>query len=368
MAKNWLQQLNKYEDVVDRSYDPHKHVVRCASPSINFMFGKGHGLPFGLTAAIGGPPKGGKTVLCKSFTGQLHRDYPDALAVKFNTEFREQAQATPEEDQYMWGIDPDRFRSYETNNPIEIFDRIDTDFAALCQEGMPLKLIIIDSITGIQGRRDMNATTVETQQIGDLALTLQTGLKRILPVIRKHKIALILTCHIRAEMDQLEQKRGNKVRMAMPLGVEHVAEYKIFIEPNRNVEGRKNLAGEEFKDASLKDLGDNSEQTGHKIKARMKDSSCGPKGRLGEFTIDYRKGHIDIHEEVFLLGCARGVINRPNNVTYQFGDQDFRGKPAILEALRNSDVMQAAIVDEIRKRDQAGAYDNLEVEAASEDE
>jgi hypothetical protein len=361
MAKNWLAQLAKYEDSVDRTYNPHNHVIQTGSPSVDFIFGKGYGLPLGLTAAVGGPPKGGKTVVAKMMTGSAHKADPNAIVAKFNTEFREGGQATPEEDQAMFGIDPARFISWETNNPIKIFDRIETDLDALCQDGMPLKLLIIDSITGIQGRRDMNADTLETQQIGDLAKTLQDGLKRILPVIRRHKIALLLTCHIRAEMDQLEQRRGNKVRMALPFGVEHVAEYKIFVQPNRNKEGRTSLSGEEFKNSAWKDSRGKEEQTGHKIFVEMKDSSCGPKGRTGEFTIDYRKGIINVHEEVATLAFNRGVFEKVNNVTYRFDGKDYRGKPAVLEALQNSTELQKKVLTELKRRDQEGLFDAEDV-------
>lgn len=357
MAKNWLTQLNKHEGTVDRSYDPHLHVIKSASPSINFTFGKGHGLPLGLTLALGGPPKGGKSLLGKSFIGQTHADYPDGWVVKYNTEFREQAQATPEEDERMFGIDPNRYMPYETNIPEEIFDHIETDLNAMCQEGFPLKLIMIDSINGIRGRRSLNADSINVQQRGDHALTMGEGLQRILPVIRRHKIALILTCQIRAEQDELEQKRGNKVRMALPFGVEHIAEYKMFIEPNRNKDGRENLAGQNFKNAALKDLGGNEEQTGHKIRARMKDSSCGPKGRLGEFTMDYNKGFIDLHEEVFLLGVNRGIIERVNTVTLKFDNKEYRGKPALLEALRSQPGMQTKILEKLKEKEREGAFE-----------
>lgn len=277
--------------------------------------------------------------------------------MKFNTEFREGAQATAEEDQLIYGIDPNRYQPFEVNSPMLVFDRIEKDVAAMCEDGMNLGLVIIDSITGIQGRRSMNADTIETQQIGDLALTLGEGFKRILPVQRKYGFAVILTCHIRAEMDMLEQKRGNKFKMALPLAVQHYAEYAMLVEPNRNKEGRTDLAGNEFRDNSLKDLNDSAEQTGHKIRVKMKDSSCGPKGRTGEFTLDYRRGIVNVHEEVFLLGVGRGVIERPNNLTYAYGDQKWVGKPATLAAIEGSPELQQAILVDVKARDNAGAFD-----------
>jgi hypothetical protein len=347
---NWLSKLQKLEGAVVGNYNPHSNVIRTPSPSVNFTFGNGHGLPFGFTMALGGPPKGGKTVLCNAAIGQLHRDNPEAYAIKFDTEFREQGQLT-EAQTALWGIDKERYQAFSVNTPAGVFDAIEQNVAALCQDGMPLKLVVIDSITGIQGRRSMNADTIDTQQIGDLALTLQEGFKRILPVQRKYRFAIILTCHIRAEMDLLEQKRGNKVKMALPFGVQHYAEYFMFVEPNRNKEGRTDLAGKEFRDETKGDIADNAEQTGHKIRVKMKDSSCGPKGRGGEFTLDYHRGIINIHEEAFLLGKNRGVLEMPNQASYMFAGQKWVGKDSMLNALAESPDLQKQVLDEVFRRD-----------------
>jgi RecA/RadA recombinase len=361
MAKNWLQKLQQHEGAVIERWNPHEHVLQTHSPSLNFMFGKGHGLPKSLTLALGGPPKGGKTLVSNMYAGMLHQQDPEAFVIKYNTEFREQGQATPEELQEVWGIDPLRYQPYEVNSPMHIFDHIEKDVAAYCQDGMPLGLVIIDSIDGIQGRRAMNADTIETQQIGDWALTLGEGFKRILPVQRKYRFAVILTCQIRSEMDLLEQKRGNKFKMKMPKAVEHYAEYFAYVEPNRNVEGRTAMDGSEFRSEIKSGVDEkNGEQTGHKIRVRMKDSSCGPKGRLAEFTLNYQRGIINTHEEVFKLAKNWGVFD-VTGLTYSFGGSKWVGKPQVLEALASDRDLQRAVMAEVYRRDNGN--DDVEVDS-----
>lgn len=356
MAKNIMKMLLKLEGAVTEEYNPFAHVIRTPSPSANFVFGNSHGLPLGYSMVLYGPPAGGKSVLCNAMIGQLHQDDPEAIAVKFNTEFREQGQLT-QSQAGIWGIDRERYVCYDVNQPDQIFDRIEKDIASACQEDPgKIKLIIIDSITAIQGRRAMNADTIMTQQIGDLAITLQDGLKRILPVQRKHKIALILTAHVRAEMDQVEQMRGNKVKMAAAFGVQHHAEYFMYVEPNKSKTGKEDLLGNKLEDESQSDIMDKAEVTGHKIRVCMKKSSMGPKLRVGEFTLDYNKGIINTHEEVFLLGVNRGVIEKPNNLSYAFGEKKWAGKPAMLEALAQDVDLRDAIIGEIKRRDLAGIY------------
>jgi hypothetical protein len=351
-TKKMMEKLRGLPGAVQGFKNVHEYVLRSKSPSLNFTFGNGHGLPAGYTLTLFGPPKAGKSVICNSIIGQLHQDDPDAVAVKFNTEYREQGQLSEEQAIKMWSMDPERYIAFETNRPDEVFDRIETDLLAMSQNGLKIKLIIIDSLNSIQGRRGMNADTIMTQQIGDNAITLQEGLKRILPVQRKLDCGLIITSHVRAQMDPVEIRRGNTVKSALSFGPQHHSEYTLFVEANKNKEGKEDLQGNTFYDESVKSFTDKGEKTGHKIRVKMVDSSMGPKERTGEFTFDYHKGIINIHEEVFRLGTGYNIIQKPNNVTYQYGGKDYRGKGAMLEAIKNDPKMQEEILTELRRRDQ----------------
>lgn len=361
--KNWMDKLTALEGAVVGDYDPYAHIIQTGSPSFNFTFGRTWGLPLGYSLALWGPEKSGKSLGTNMMIAQLHADDPDGIAVKFNTEQRERLQMTPTM-RSKWGIDNGRYVAYEVNAPALIFDRIEQDLYAMWQDGCPIKLVAIDSLQGIQGRRAMNAKSVDVQQIGDHAKTLQDGLARILPIQRKMGFALVLVCQARAEMDMAEQMRGNTMKMAAPFAVRHHCEYFMMVEKNKTKEGRTDLHGNEFRDEEQGDLSSTNkgEQTGHKIRVQMKDSSAGPKGRVGEFTIDYSRGLINVHEEVFKLGCARKVIERPNNQTYAFGDKEWRGKDAFLNALEKDLGLQAAIVKELKARDIAGLYSSIDDE------
>lgn len=352
-----------------RQTNIHDHVVATNSPSVNFIFGNGWGLPMGYTLLLYGPPRGGKSILANLMAGWLHQSDPDAVVIKFNTEFREKAQANQKQSLAMYGIDPDRLISYETNLPNEIFDRIEHEIAAEIQDGLKVKLIIIDSLTQIRGRRDLNADSIDTQQIGDKALTIQDGLSRILAIQRRFGIALILTSHIRAQMDTKTGTTGMvyktqtyAVKPAVSFATQHHAEYYMYVEPRAGKEGRTNESGETFIDESVEDLKGDGEQTAHRIAVRMTDASFGPKNRGGLFTFDYKRGLINIHEEVFNLGLARNVIEKPTNLKYAFGNREWVGKPATLEALKNDPQLQSDILAELRRRDLAGTLVSLEGE------
>lgn len=352
--KNWLKDFQKLDSAVTGDYNPFAHTLRSPSPSFDSIFGNTWGFPRGFTMALCGFPKGGKTVISNAMIGQMHRDDPDSIAFKYETELRERAQLTPQQ-QAIWGIDSDRYQAFSTNRPTEIFDRIENDVAAACQKGMPLGLVVIDSVTGIRGRRDLNADSIETMQRGDHAATIQEGLKRILEVQRRYNFGLILTTHVRAEQDENKAKRNGGIRMAAGFAMQHHAEYFVFVERYLNKGSREDLLGQKiFEDTSVKDAAGNGETTGHKIRVTMKDSSFGCEGRQAIFTFDHQRGIINQHEEVFLLGTGRDIIEQPTQGYYAFGDKKWHGKPATLKAIQSDPALSAAILEQVRAADMAG--------------
>ncbi|SRR6266404_1760518 len=357
MANKWMRALSKIDGAVDRSYNPYDHGVRSGIPGVDWLFGNSNLLPAGLSLITYGPEKSGKSLLCNAFIGQVHRDTDDGIVIKFNTEQRELAQLTPH---YMdiFGIDPERYVAYDVKNPEQVFDVIENQIAALCADGAPIRLAIIDSVTGILGRRQMAAEGVMTQQRGDKASTIQEGLERIQAVIRKHKIALIMTSQLRDEQDPTEIMRGNKTRMAGAHALRHFAEYFMLVEPNKTVDGRKDMSGEELVNENFKDFKDRAEMTGHHIRVTMKDSSVGPKGRKAEFTFDYGLGIINQHEEVFTLGVRRRIVDKPTQSSYQLSNfpeegqvLKFVGRENFLNAIKERQDLADEIMRRVRLQD-----------------
>jgi len=359
--RKFMERLLKGPGAVLETRNVHADVIDSPSPGLNFVFGNGQGLPSGYSMLLYGPPRGGKSIICSAMAGQLHRNDPDAFVVKYNTEFREDAQVD-DSQRRIWGIDPNRYIGYDRNDP-EIFDHIEKDLAANCQDGMKLKLVIIDSLNMMQGRRGMNADTIMTQQIGDNAATIQEGLRRILPIQRKHKFALILTSHVRSQMDAktggsatVFLSHSTAVRPAVSWATQHHCEYFMYVSPAGGQDGKKDELGNEFKDTTVEDMQGNNDKTGHKVRVRIMDSSIGPKGRQAEFTLDYNKGIVNVHEEVYRLGMARGIITKPNNVMHEFEGLQWKGKEAMLTALRDDKQLQMKILTELKTRDMAGFY------------
>jgi len=335
MSTKWMKTLNRMEGAVDRDYDPFdsKNILQSPSPSLNWIFGKGSGLPFGYGAILFGPPKSGKSLVANLFTGALHQQDPKAIAVKFNTEMREAGQM---ED--YWKIDPERYQAFDVNEPEYIFDRIKNEILPMIEEGMPLKLIIIDSLQGVQGVRESGKESIKNRQIGDHALTIQEGLKMILPTIRRHNIALICTAHVRGNLDS--GMYGPKEKMAGGWAQKHFFEY--FIEVKRN-----GASASKIEDNEVKDFKGKKEILGHKIFVKMTESSVGVAGRTGQFTLNYSQGLVGTEEEILELAKNLKLVERPNNRTYIVDGQNYTSKQDFMNAIEEDKELRTRLLNKI---------------------
>jgi RecA/RadA recombinase len=357
--KKLMEKLFKLHGEVKRG-NVHAGALGTHSPSLNMTFGNGWGLPKGYSLLLYGQPKGGKSLICRSTIGQLHQADPEAIAVVFDTEMRWKGQVLNDPEQMTaYGIDENRLKVFQENHPAKIFDTIEKELVALIDAGLKIGLVIIDSITGIQGRRATEQETVMTQQRGDWALTVQEGLKQILVPIRKNDIALILTTQIRDEQDPAEVMKRKKIKPTAPWYVKHFCEYFMYVEPIDSQAGRKTLAGEELQDMSLSVFKKEGERTGHRVRARMTGSSMGPKNRVAEFTIDYKKGFINQHEEVFVMGVGSGAIDKPTAMSYSFGDRKWVGGKNLMQALKDEPELAEAVLLEVKRRDLAGTFKGI---------
>lgn len=359
-VSKYVNQLRKLNGAIKDRYDyfDPSNLLYSSSPGINWLFGKNHGIPKGLTALLWGEKKSGKSLLFYDLIGKLHRSDPEAIAIKFDTEFRDEAQLSNDLLVNM-GIDLERLVVIQSNEPKDIFDPVAGIVSDISKDGGKVGLIGIDSISGIQGRREVEQKSVTQHQIGDWAMTMQVGLKKVLPIIRKHKIFLLLNTHARDNMDPIEIMRGNKKKPAAANAVEHMAEFIVNVGRVNNKSGKVDELDRSFTDDSKKGMDGKGEQTGHKIYVWMQDNTVGPKNRLSEFTVDYSRGIVNTHEEIFRLGLAWKVIGRPGKGKYVLDGKEWFGKGNFLEALEGSVEMQRKIISELLEREKSGNFVNV---------
>lgn len=346
MANKWLKQLKAYDDAVDYEYDSYapENCLYTPSPYFNWIFAnKANGIPKNASILFFSEQKAGKSLSIYAMVLEMQRRDPEGIAIIFNTELRGALQGGvfPE-------IDQDRMIIYDTNSPKEIFDRIDTDIRAMVQDGMPLRMLAIDSLSNIIGVKRENAESATDHLVGDHALTIQIGLSKLVPFCKRNKILLIATSQLRGNLDA--GKYGPKEKMEASWAVKHAFEYFVSLKRAGAAEDKADIEGKTFED-EIKDARDNKLITGHKIYVKCEANSIGPQGRSGVFTMDYEKGIINQHEEIFFLGKSTGVITTPNNRTYEYGGQKFNGKKEMALAIRDDAKLAKSILDEVKALD-----------------
>jgi hypothetical protein len=88
-------------------------------------------------------------------------------------------------------------------------------------------------------------------------------------------------------------------------------------------------------DYAIKD--DEGVMIGHRIRARIDKNRVGPPFRKCDFDIKYTQGIVNSHVEIADLAVKYGIVQRPTNVTYTYGDQIVtkRGKDKFLESIES---------------------------------
>lgn len=346
MPNKWTKQLRGYDDSVDPNYDSfaEENCLYTPSPYFNWIFAnKSHGIPKNASVLFFSEQKAGKSLSIYSMVLEMQRRDPEGIAIIFNTELRGalQGKVFPE-------IDQDRMIIYDTNSPAEIFDRVENDIKAMVQDGMPLRMIAVDSLSNIQGVKRESAESATDHLVGDHALTVQIGLSKLVPFCKRNKILLIATSQMRGNLDA--GKYGPKEKMEASWAVKHSFEYFVSLKRAGAAEDKADIEGKTFEE-EVKDARDNKLLTGHKIYVKCEANSIGPQGRSGVFTMDYEKGIINQNEELFFLAKNSGIITTTNNRTYEFNGQKFNGKKETAQAIKDDPKMAKAILDQLKALD-----------------
>lgn len=356
MAKTkWLKELRSKEGAVDYEYDSYakENCIYTPSPYYNWVYAnKSMGHPKNAGSLLVSEPKCGKSlsIYAQCLQQQLEdKHLPDDKKrhqIIFNTENRGQLQHNA-----LPGIDQDLLTIYDDNTATGIFDWVENDLRSMIQDGFPLGLLSIDSLTNIEGVKRGDADSVSDHLVGDHALTVSIGLGKLIPFCKRNRIPLICTSQMRANLNR-KNKYDAELKIAESWATLHGFEYFISFKKVSNTDMKEMMLDDKtFEDEAVDARGEQL-KTGHKIYVRCDQNSIGQAGRSGVFTLDFNKGIINQHEEIFWLGKNTGVINvAKNNRDYAFGDQEWNGKKQCALAIKEDPALAAAILEEVRKLD-----------------
>lgn len=344
---NWKKALKALPSAVDFDYDAFapENCLYTPSPSLNWIFAnKSMGIPKGTGVLLWGDPKGGKSLCIQATIAEMHKRDPEGIALIYSSEMRGFLQ-----DGSIAGVDKDRLVIIDSNRPEVIFDEFENSIGAMLEEGMPLRIVALDSLNSVGGTKALDGKSVNDHLMGDKAITLQRGLEKMLPIVRKNKLVMLATAQARDNFDA--GTHGPRKKMAASWAAKHAFEYFIEVRRANASDDKVDLSGQKFEAEDRKDIRGNKEVTGHKIIATMQGNSIGAAGRSAQITFSYKEGIINQHEEIFELAKNLGIIENVGAGSYVLYGQKIRGKVEVAEKIRESLDLQKKLLEDIRKLD-----------------
>jgi len=273
--------------------------VPSRSPSLNWATGIGGYQPGKITIAYGAE-SAGKSLLAMMAVADVQKSDPEAIFIWFDSEFSFNVPLFKK-----IGGDTSRLVVRKSNDPLKIFDYIGGEMLEMLQDGAPIKGIVIDSIKSIRYPKEVNMKQTTDQKMGGTGSSyLPSALKLIIPVVAQYNLLTFFIQQVTMEIDPMKALRNPYV-ITEGRALRHAADLMLEITKldtkNGVVEdGNKTITGA-------------ANQTGHKVRIKVKKNRLGPPARMAEFTWHYELGMIDQDREVFELAKSLDVISHPIN-------------------------------------------------------
>ena len=313
-------------------------VVPTRSPSLNWATGIG-GFQPGKVVVLYGPESAGKSLLAMMAVADEQAKDKDAIFIWFDAEFSFNLSLF-----VKIGGDAKRLIVRKSNDPLKIFDYIGGEMLEALQEGAPIRGIVIDSIKAIRYPKESNMKQTTDQKMGGTGASyLPSTLKLVIPVIAEFNLLTFFIQQVTMEIDPMKALRNPYV-ITEGRALKHAADLMLEI-IKLDTKAGVIESGETISGAA--------QQTGHKVRVKVKKNRLGAPARMAQFTYHYDQGIIDTATEIFELGKSLGVIFHPTNPDtgkenvqmWQFGDiAPIRGEANMLAMVQGHKEIQNAIM------------------------
>jgi len=321
------------------------------------------GAPKGRLCQFAGREASGKTFMSLMMIKELQQRNPNNWAYFIDAEY-----ALDIEWCKKLGVDvsPERFRVLRSNKGVEIFEK-------LC--GVPHKepgkpkvklglldlikqvkeedgensgdvIIVLDSIASVMPPME-EASPSGKNNMALMSRFLPPELRKTIPLLSQTGTTLIAINQVRTDPGKLW---GNPETTPGGQTWKHFCSLMI------------NFTYLENKDSKIFDK--NGDQIGHTIRARMDKVKVGAPFRVCDFTIEYTKGITNKHQEIADLATKYGVVNRPNNKTYEYKGHKFVGKDNYYNAFLDGTLDQEEILKQVKEAKEARQDAILEAKEA----
>ncbi len=292
------------------------------------------GMPLGQITQFFGMTGSGKTMVAMCMVREMQKQFPTGIAVWVDAEFSFDRKWAAQ-----LGVDLSRIRVMTENNGANIFN-------ALCGEmndkgkktkrgifdmarDLDVKLVVIDSIAAIIPPIE-ETRGVDQIEMAALARFLPKVIRRCLAGCDENNVAMLC-------INQAKPVIGSPVPKFTYSGG---AGWQYFITQNIFMQGS------EAKDAQILS---GEQKVGHKVNFRVEKTRSGPNQWKGSFWVDFRRGVVHLGEELANLGHKYGIIERPNNTTWKYGDLMARGADNFYKLLDDSEAIRIKLLAQIKE-------------------
>lgn len=307
------------------------------------------GWPKGRLIQLAGHESSGKTLLSLMAIREWQRKDPKNWALFIDAEYTFDPSWAA-----RLGVDLSRLRVMKTNSGADIFE-------LLCgkphkEHGKPkvkkgildmvieqggadasgLGIIVLDSVAAIQPPQE-EASEVGKQNVAALARFLTPELRRILPILAQSQVVFIGINHLKIAIGQYGDPETS------PGGAAWKFHCSLMLSVAR------------IKKEECRIYTDGKELIGHRIRVKIGKNKCAPPFREAEMDILYLGGFTNKHAEIKDLAVKYGVVTRPNNQTYVFGDLSVRGKDNFLQHLEQDPALCDKLLALVKEAKASGA-------------
>jgi recombination protein RecA len=295
----WLSKLTSdFGEVAENLNVKLLPVVPTRSPSLNWATNIG-GFQPGKINVLYGPESSGKSLLAMMAVADNQKADKDAIFIWFDAEFSFNLTLFKK-----IGGDPKRLIVRKSNDPLKIFDYIGGEMLEALQEGAPIRGIVIDSIKSIRYPKETNMKQTTDQKMGGTGASyLPSTLKLVVPVIAEYNLLTFFIQQVTMEIDPMKALRNPYV-ITEGRALKHAADLMLEIvkldTKNGILESGETISGA-------------AQQTGHKVRIKVKKNRLGTPARMAQFTYHYDHGITDTASEIFELAKSLGVVFHPIN-------------------------------------------------------
>ncbi len=201
----------------------------------------------------------------------------------------------------------------------------------IARKELNVNFVVYDSLGALIPPQELVAD-VGKQNIALLSRFLTKEMKRLTGEVHRSKIPFVFINHKKTNIDPWASSDrsfsgGNS--------------YIHFLSVNIYVEAIMR------KDATIFD--DKEQKIGHKMRATVEKTKFGSWPKKCEFDVNFNIGIVNIHEELINVAMNYDIITKPTSMSYEFNEQKWVGMPKLLEAVKDSQLLQDQLRAEIEK-------------------